>query len=159
MNSLALAAALTIALCACSRGSTDGRSTDGQPRPAAPPSAPPQGTLALGEPVTSRLVPLAEIAKSPSRFENQLVATSGRVTAVCQEMGCWMEIADESGQAHIKMHGHAFFVPKTAAGHLARVQARVLRGSAEGCDESPPPRNVASAVPKVELDATGVELD
>jgi uncharacterized protein DUF4920 len=110
----------------------------------------------LGEPITSHVVPLTEIAKNPARYENQWVATTGKVTAVCQEMGCWMEIQDELGQAHIKMHGHTFFVPKTAAGHMARVQAKVLRASGETCAESPPPK---SAVAKVELDATGVELD
>ncbi len=80
------------------------------------------------------------------------------MTAVCQEMGCWMEIQDETGQAHVKMHGHAFFVPKSASGHFARVQAKVLRRSDESCSDSPPPTRVASA-PKVELDAIGVELD
>jgi hypothetical protein len=112
----------------------------------------------LGEPVTSPLVPLAEIAKSPARYENQVVATSGRVTAVCQEMGCWMEIQDASGEAHVKMHGHAFFIPKSASGHFARVQAKVLRRSDEACTDSPPPKRAASAS-KVELDATGVVLD
>jgi hypothetical protein len=110
----------------------------------------------LGEPMTAPIVLLVEIAKRPALYENQLVGTVGRVTAVCQEMGCWMEIRDESGQAHVKMHGHTFFVPKTAAGHIARVQARVLRRSGEECAESPPPQH---GVATVELDATGVELD
>lgn len=152
--------ALALVVSACSRGSTQTQSTQVE-RPSSPSassSSAAQGTLALGEPVTSRFVPLAEIAQSPSRYQDQVVATSGRVTAVCQEMGCWMELADEAGQAHVKMHGHSFFVPKTAAGHVARVQAKVLRGKGESCDDSPPPKPVAS-VPKVELDATGVELD
>jgi hypothetical protein len=110
----------------------------------------------LGEPITSPFVALAEIAKDPIPYENQRVATSGKVTAVCQEMGCWMEIRDDSGQAHVKMHGHTFFVPKTSAGHIARVQAKVLPAGAEHCDESPPPR---AATALVELDAYGVELD
>jgi hypothetical protein len=67
-----------------------------------------------------------------------------------------MELRDETGQAHVRMHGHAFFVPKTASGHLARVQARVLPANAEECAESPPPQ---SPLAKVQLDATGVELD
>ncbi|HEY8040607.1 MAG TPA: DUF4920 domain-containing protein, partial [Polyangiaceae bacterium] len=85
------------------------------------------------------------------------VATTGKVTAVCQEMGCWMEIRDESGQAHVRMHGHTFFVPKTASGHLARVQATVVKGAAQECDEEGPA--TGNALTKVELDATGVELD
>jgi hypothetical protein len=157
--SRAAPAVLFVLLAACSRGGADSRSApDPQPVPSAALSPAPKGTLALGEPVTSPLVPLADIAKSPARYENQLVATSGRVTAVCQEMGCWMEIQDETGQAHVKMHGHAFFVPKSASGHVARVQAKVLRRSDESCSDSPPPKRIASA-PKVELDAIGVELD
>jgi Domain of unknown function (DUF4920) len=158
----ALFAAL-FTLAACSR--SDGRSEQVSTAPSSVPNArpmgdtlhpAPKGTLALGEPITSRLVPLADIARSPTRYENQVVTTAGRVTSVCQEMGCWMEIQDESGQAHVRMHGHTFFVPKTAAGHIARVQAKVLRGSGEQCDESPPPQH---AVANIELDATGVELD
>ena len=54
------------------------------------------------------------------------------------------------------MHGHTFFVPRTAAGHVARVQAVVLKTGAEECLDSPSPD---PAIAKVELDATGVELD
>ena len=127
-----------------------------QVAPSSPGERATSGTLALGEPITSPLVSLAEIARSPAHFENQVVATAGKVTAVCQAMGCWMELEDASGHAHVKMHGHTFFVPKTAAGHLARVQAKVLRGDAAECADSPPPKG---SIAKVELDATGVELD
>jgi hypothetical protein len=110
----------------------------------------------LGEPITEHFVPLAEIAKNPARYENQRVATGGKVTAVCQEAGCWMELRDDSGQAHVKMHGHTFFVPRNAAGHVARVQANVLPAGAEHCEESPPPQGTTALI---ELDASGVELD
>ena len=101
-------------------------------------------------------MPLADIAKDPARYANRTVTTTGKVTAVCQEMGCWMEIRDEAGQAHIRMHGHNFFVPKTASGHVARVQATVVKGSDEECAEKGP---ASGTLAKVELDATGVELD
>jgi hypothetical protein len=136
-------------------GSTAGAASGGAAAPASPPS-PPKGSLLLGERVTAPVVPLTEIARSPARFENQTIATSGKVTAVCQAMGCWMEIQDASGLAHVRMHGHSFFVPKTAAGHMARVQARVVGGNAEECLDSPSPQ---PQVAKIELDATGVELD
>ncbi len=134
-------------LLACSR-----RQSPSQP---APSNSAPAGTLALGERITSPLVALAEIAKDPSRFQDRVIATSGRVTAVCREMGCWMELEDATGRAHIKMHGHAFFVPRTAPGHVARVQATLVKkqaATADACEEGQP-----SA--KVELDATGVEID
>jgi hypothetical protein len=115
----------------------------------------PNGTLLLGERISSPIVPLAEIAAHPARFQNRVVATTGTVTAVCQERGCWMEIQDASGDAHVRMHGHTFFVPKTSSGHVARVQATVLSAPGEECAESPPP---GKTVARIELDATGVEL-
>jgi len=126
------------------------------PAPAASASAASPATLLLGERITSPVVPLADIAKDPARYANRTVATTGKVTAVCQEMGCWMEIRDESGQAHVRMHGHDFFVPKTASGHVARVQATLVKGSDEECAEK---GAAGTSLAKVELDATGVELD
>ncbi len=109
----------------------------------------------LGERITAPVVALSDVAKDPARYSAQAFATTGKVTAVCQEMGCWMQLEDASGRAHIRMHGHAFFVPKSAPGHLARVQATLVRrpGGADDCEEG----KAASA--QLELDATGVEID
>jgi hypothetical protein len=75
-------------------------------------------------------------------------------------MGCWMEIKDADGAAHIRMHGHAFYVPKTASGHHAKVQATIVpaKGSEEDCNEEAA-KQMGHPVAKIELDATGVELD
>jgi hypothetical protein len=102
-------------------------------------------------------VPLADIAKDPAKYANRTVTTTGKVTAVCQEMGCWMEIKDASNGAHLRMHGHSFFVPKTANGRQARVQATLLpSGAAKACaDDECASKNLAL----LQLDATGVELD
>ena len=127
------------------------------PSASATPAAPPKGTLALGEPITSPMVSLSEVAAHPSQYEHRTIATSGKVTAVCQEMGCWMEMQDATGSAHIRMHGHNFFVPKTASGHVARVQATLVKGKDEECSEQSSAAGQGMA--KVELDATGVELD
>jgi hypothetical protein len=147
---LILAAIVTVSI-GCSRA------PENKPAPAAAASSTPSsGTLLLGERITSTVVPLADIARDPARYAGKTVATTGKVTAVCQEMGCWMEIRDEAGQAHIRMHGHNFFVPKTASGHVARVQATLVKGSDEECAEKGPS---GGTLAKVELDATGVELD
>jgi hypothetical protein len=156
-RSLTFVAAVVFAasLAACSRGSDGAAGSASAPARSAP--ALPKSTLAIGAPISAPNVALADIAKSPATYANKTVTTSGKVTAVCQERGCWMEIQDASGLAHVRMHGHSFFVPKTASGHLARVQATVLTDPGESCEESPAP--AAGAVAKVELDATGVELD
>jgi len=123
--------------------------------PASASVAAPVATLALGQPITSPLVSVSDIAHDPARYRDKVIATSGKVTSVCREMGCWMELQDASGQAHVRMHGHSFFVPKTSPGHLARVQATVVKaaGAADDCEEK------SSGMAKIELDATGVEID
>lgn len=167
MRSLRLASALVLlaALAACSRGAPEKPTAVAAAASASPtlehlasaPTTEAKGTLVLGERITAKILPLASLANESRRYEDQVVATTGTVTAVCQEMGCWMEIRDDSAHAHVRMHGHTFFVPKTASGHIARVQAKVVRGAAGACDESATTSDRASA--RLELDATGVELD
>jgi len=112
----------------------------------------------LGAPIRgSQKVSLADIAKNSSRYANATVTTEGRVTAVCQAMGCWMEIGDADSQAHVRMSGHSFFIPKTAAGRRAVVEGTVLPKPDDGQCEQEALQATGKPV-KVELDATGVEL-
>lgn len=97
----------------------------------------PEGTLRLGTPIeaSTQKVALGDVANAPSSYVGKTFATAGTVTAVCQHMGCWMEIKDDASEAHIKMAGHAFFVPKTASGRKARVLARLVKGEDKSaCD-------------------------
>jgi hypothetical protein len=175
----ALRAAGVFAILVLSVGTGCGRSTESTgtataltsaaTAPAATAPAASASPATFGEKITASIVPLAEIAAHPSRFQNDVVATSGKVTAVCQERGCWMELSDTSGEAHVRMHGHSFFVPRTAPGHIARVQARLVPARAAGMDcEGPAHAGGAacentekdpSGTARVELDATGVEID
>jgi hypothetical protein len=99
---------------------------------------------------------LDALIKEPAKFTAKTVRTEGVVSAVCKSMGCWMEIADPAGQAHIKMAGHGFFVPKDASGHRAVVQGTVLRPSSDECSEEA--KAQTGAVAKIEIEATGVEF-
>lgn len=103
------------------------------------------------------VVPLARIAADASKYAKATVKTEGRVIAVCQAMGCWMEIADAKSEAHIRMNGHSFFIPKTAAGRRAIVEGTVLAKPDNGECEKEAAEATGKEV-KVELDATGVEL-
>ncbi|MDB4944796.1 MAG: hypothetical protein JWP97_4330 [Labilithrix sp.] len=94
------------------------------------PAAAAEGALHLGAPIDDKAVQkvsLAEVAKNPGAFMGKTFATTGTVTSVCQHRGCWMEIKDDASEAHIKMAGHAFFVPKTASGKKARVLATLVK--------------------------------
>jgi hypothetical protein len=99
---------------------------------------------------------LDALLREPSRYQAKTVRTEGVVSAVCKAMGCWMEIADANGQAHIKMAGHSFFVPKDASGHRAVVQGTVIKASNDECSEEA--KAQTGAVAKIEIEATGVEF-
>lgn len=140
----ALAVALAALAPACKTGPKE---ADLRPAPKTAPSAEAttraeaaEGALRLGAAIeaASEKVALADVAKDPGAFVGKKFATTGTVTAVCQHKGCWMEIKDDASEAHIKMAGHAFFVPKTASGRKARVLATLVKSEAEGAcgDES-----------------------
>jgi Domain of unknown function (DUF4920) len=99
---------------------------------------------------------LDALLREPVKYQTKTVRTEGVVSAVCKSMGCWMEIAEPSGQAHIKMAGHGFFVPRDASGHRAVVQGTVLRPSNDECSEEA--KQQTGAVAKIEIEATGVEF-
>src|SRR3954469_17009137 len=132
-----LAALAALALVACNTGPKD---TNVHPEPKVAPTAEPaktaapEGALHLGAPIeaSAEKVSLTDVAKNPNAFVGKKFATTGTVTAVCQHMGCWMEIKDDSGEAHIKMAGHSFFVPKTASGRKARVLATLVKNDEDG---------------------------
>lgn len=132
--SLVIAAMAGVA--ACDTGTTTKAAPD--PTPAAPPKAEApkaeapkadEGVLRLGSAIetSAAAVALSDVAKTPNAYVGKTFTTTGTVTAVCQHMGCWMEIKDDASAAHIKMAGHAFFVPKTASGRKARVLATLVK--------------------------------
>jgi hypothetical protein len=131
------------AIAACNSGPKSSQTAAPAPSPSAAPVAPaatpaaPEGALRLGAAIEASApkVALSDIAKKPDDFVGKTFATTGTVTAVCQHMGCWMEIKDDASAAHIKMAGHAFFVPKTASGRKAKVLAKLEKAENEGSCE------------------------
>ena len=62
-------------------------------------------------------VDLDSAASNVEAHAGKLAAFSGRITEVCQKMGCWVVLTSEHGQfARVSMHDHAFGVPKDANG-------------------------------------------
>jgi hypothetical protein len=113
----------------------------------------------FGEPLNlaTQKVALADLVKKPGAFADKTVQTEGTVTSVCQARGCWLEIGDDSGTAHVKLGSHKFFVPRSSNGKRAKVEATVLPAVDTGhCEEEA--EEQTGKVAKVELVATGVEL-
>jgi len=154
MNYRRIALPFALALAACNR---EPPAADPVPAASMTHAAPRPPVEHLGAAISAPEVALADVAKDPASFAGRPFTTRGTVTAVCQEMGCWMEIKDADNGAHLRMHGHSFFVPKTASGRKARVEATLVSpGAAPACNEPEcAPKNLAL----LQLDAAGVELD
>jgi hypothetical protein len=106
---------------------------------------------------TAQTVRLGQILAAPQQFEAHPIRVEGQVVAVCQHMGCWMEIRDEATQAHVRMHGHSFFVPRDVNGHRAAVEGTLVAAHPPTeCDHTA--HAATGQVAQVELDAVGVDV-
>jgi len=110
----------------------------------------------------TKSTPLTAIVQDPSKFSDKTVRTEGLVTAVCQSKGCWMQLADETGVAHVKFAGYGFFVPKDASGHRAVIEGKILPSAPDECSGKDGCREKgekeSGRVAKLEFEATGVEF-
>ncbi len=73
---------------------------------------------------------LSSIAQNPKAYATQAFVTAGTVTAVCQHRGCWLDLKDDKTEAHVRVPGHAFSIPKTAFGRKVRIMATVAPADA-----------------------------
>ena len=152
---------LGLALGACSEASPPPKPDPSAAAPlkadaASPKAAERQG---FGAPLgaSSERVTLSELVREPARYADKTVRVEGKVSAVCQSRGCWLELGDETSAAHVKLKGHSFFVPKDARGKRAEVEARVFPSVDKGhCEQEA--EEQTGHLAKVELEATGVEL-
>ncbi len=176
MRSVSLLVVPFFLLVGCNTGSAKPEPKP-EPKPAPTTPAPTDSSSTkLGAAIESNVVKvsLTEVAKNPDAYVGKTFATTGTVTAVCQHMGCWMEIKDDAGEAHIKMAGHSFFVPRTASGKKARVLATLVKSEDKGCDGAGHEKTAGEAkgkgcrdeaeaqlgrpLAKLELEAKGVEI-
>lgn len=103
-------------------------------------------------------VSLDDVVAKPDALLGKRGAFSGRITEVCQKMGCWLVLSAENGEfARVNMHDHAFGVPKDAKG------AAVVYGtlgektlSAEEAEHLQKDGAKAPAARELQIDATSV---
>ncbi|MBM3771394.1 MAG: DUF4920 domain-containing protein [Acidimicrobiia bacterium] len=79
----------------------------------------------------SEATPLRDLLATPSKFEGKTVRVEGYVTAVCEEMGCWMALAPSQAKDDKSLiiqveHGVVMF-PMSAKGSRAAAQGVVQR--------------------------------
>lgn len=74
--------------------------------------------LKIGKPLTQqKQVSLAEVATKSAAYVGQTVQVKGKITEVCQVMGCWVMLTDGKGaMVRIQMEDGKVAFPKDAAG-------------------------------------------
>lgn len=90
-----------------------------------------EATNQFGEPVTEEgAISYEEMLEQIQGKDSLAVKVIGKVEAVCQMKGCWMNIAGkESGQPEmvVKFKDYGFFVPKDIAGRHVIMQGHAFR--------------------------------
>jgi len=83
--------------------------------------------LKLGKPLTlKQATPIPALISQPAAYSGKMVQVKGKITEVCQEMGCWMAIADpESGKTvRVKVNDGDIAFPKDGAGKLVVAEGK-----------------------------------
>src|SRR5438105_4549486 len=77
--------------------------------------------LKLGAPLTHKqMVSLAELTAKPDAYVGKMFQVKGKITEVCQAMGCWIMLTDGKGaMMRIQMKEGEVAFPKNAAGRSA----------------------------------------
>lgn len=69
---------------------------------------------------------LKTLLEKPESFLNSQLVINGRVSSVCQKMGCWMILADGEDFARVDFDNHSFLIPKDSAGK-AKVYGHLVK--------------------------------
>lgn len=81
----------------------------------------------LGEGVSLKeATPIAKLTADPAAFVGKTIRVDGVATAVCEEMGCWMAVADENDPngktVRLKVEDGVIVFPVTAKGKKVSAQ-------------------------------------
>ncbi len=78
----------------------------------------------LGKPLTEKQsVAISALLAKPADYLGKTVQVKGKISEVCQEMGCWIDIADGQGnKIRIKVEDGVIVFPKDGAGKQATAE-------------------------------------
>ncbi len=87
------------------------------------------GELKLGKPLRlTKPAAVSDVMAAPDEYVGKTVQVKGKITAVCQMMGCWIELADASGSAlRVKVNDGAIIFPKDSSGRVAIAEGKFVR--------------------------------
>lgn len=83
----------------------------------------------LGKPLALKeATPLATLLAHPDDFVGKAVQVKGKVTAVCQMMGCWLDLANDQGQkVHLQVADGEIVFPKDSVGKTAIAEGKFTK--------------------------------
>lgn len=84
----------------------------------------------LGEPLTlKQQTAIADLNARPADFVGKQVQVKGKVTEVCEKMGCWMQLVDPATKAavRIKVKDGVIVFPKDSIGKMAAAEGKFVK--------------------------------
>lgn len=83
----------------------------------------------LGKPLTLKeATAISSLASEPEKYVGKTVQAKGKVTEVCQMMGCWMNLTDEAGKlVRIKVEDGKIAFPKDSVGKTAIAEGKFVK--------------------------------
>jgi hypothetical protein len=84
----------------------------------------------LGKPLRlDRAVPLAEVAVRPEPLVGKHIQVKGRISEVCQKMGCWVQLVDPETNAalRVKVNDGEIEFPKDGSGRTAIAEGKLVK--------------------------------
>jgi hypothetical protein len=85
--------------------------------------------LKLGKPLDAHPpIALATLLAHSDDYVGKTVQVKGKIAAVCQEMGCWIDLVNDSGQKlRIKVNDGEIEFPKDSAGKTAIAEGKFTK--------------------------------
>ena len=90
----------------------------------------PAATVKLGAPLTQKdQIAISALAAKPADYLDKTVQVKGKVTEVCEKMGCWMMLVDTKTKAavRIKVKDGEIVFPKDSVGKIAVAEGKFVK--------------------------------
>ena len=114
-------------------------------------------------------IPAGTVLTNPDEYVGKTVRVTGKVSDVCQKMGCWMVITDADQHMRITTKDHKFFVAKDGAGAMCDLEGTVVKREAnpartahyksEQSEGAPMPQAEEAGQATYEIVASAIRLD
>ncbi len=114
-------------------------------------------------------IPAGTVLSNPDSYVGQTIRVTGKVSDVCQKMGCWMVITDADQHMRITTKDHKFFVAKDGAGATCDLEGVVVKRDAnpertahyksEQTDGAPMPDAELAGTATYEIVASAISFD